>query len=469
MERLSALDAAFLAIEDRHSPMSIGSAAICSGPPPTDAEIQNLFEAALAHVPRYRQKLQSVPFGLARPVWVDDPSFRLDHHLGRLALPEPGGRAELAELVGRLMSQPLDRERPLWESWVVEGLQDGQWALVSKLHHCLADGVSGSELLTAVLLAAAGLTSEATPPEHKREPVPGVARLLVSALADQVREARRDLVSVEGLIQAPRRLLSGLATTLRGASTFKDLLRPLPASSLAGPISTHRKWEWTTVGLAELKEIQHRAGVTLNDVALTIVSGALRRYQTAHGEPPSSHPVRSLVPVSVREAHGDGTLDNQVSALVPELPVNIADPLTRLRVVHERLAALKASGEATAGRLITRLADSAPWLAEEWFLRATVYFAPPLLTTVTTNVPGPPVPLTVLGRPLLELVPYVPLGYRVRVGVAMMSYADRFCFAVTSDEDRVPDVHLLVEAVQEETAALAAAIGDDALDRVVSG
>src|SRR3954453_20104836 len=125
--------------------MSIGSVAICSGPPPTDAELQDLFEAALAHVPRYRQKVQPVPLGLARPVWVDDPAFRLEHHIGRLALPSPGDDAALAILVGRLMSQPLDRDRPLWESWIVEGLQHGRWALVSKLHHCLADGVSGSE------------------------------------------------------------------------------------------------------------------------------------------------------------------------------------------------------------------------------------------------------------------------------------------------------------------------------------
>jgi diacylglycerol O-acyltransferase len=296
-------------------------------------------------------------------------------------------------------------------------------------------------------------------------------RLLAAAALDQLREARRDLFSVAGAVAAPRHFLTGLGTAARGAYAFARLLRPLPGTSLVGPITGHRRWKWTTVELSELRAVQHQAGVTLNDVALTIVSGALRRYLMAHDEQPLSHPIRSLVPVSVRVDNGEGVLDNQVSALVPKLPVDVADPLERLQVVHERLAELKVSGEASAGQLITRLADSSPWVVEEAFLRATVHFASSLVTTVTTNVPGPPIPLTVLGRPLLELVPYVPLGYHVRVGVAMLSYADRFCFAVTADDDAISDIEVLVEGLREETvllvnAALGSGRGQGAADPV---
>lgn len=470
MDRLSALDAAFLAIEDEHSPMAIGSVAVCDGPVPTDAEVRRLFEVATRIAPRYRQRLRFVPLGLSRPVWEDDPHFRLEDHVDRIALPAPGGAAELADLVGWVMSERLDRRRPLWESVVVEGLAGGRWALVSKLHHCLADGVSGSDLLTAVLVASntpdvpgTGRPEQPEESEKPARPAASDTQLVLDAVGDLLRRSWREVVSVEQALSAPRRLLATVGTLARGARQFGALASPLPRSRLCGPISNHRRWTSTTVPMAELAAVKHAMasrlpGLTLNDVALTLTAGAYRRLQEAVGETPERHPVRTLVPVSTRPLGASAGPDNQVSALTPELPVDVEDPVERLTVVHRRMAELKASGEAPTGSFLSSLVDDVPWFVEEALLRASLVPSTPLLQTVTTNVPGPPVPLQVLGRRLVELAPYVPLGYQVRVGVAMLSYAGAFCFGVTADQDSVPDLQPFVGGISDELARLLDAV-----------
>ncbi len=451
-ERLSPLDASFLHVEDSVSHMHIGSVSIMEGPPPAYEALRDMLESKLPAVRRYRQTVRRVPLELGRPVWADDPYFSIDYHLRHTALPAPGNEGQLRNLVGRIMAQQLDRNRPLWEMWMVEGLPDGRWAIVSKVHHCMVDGVSGSDLL--------GLILDATPRPAPLEHVPWIPALPPSGW-ELAFEAVGDMATspfelgrlVRSRTRLPRRVLSEIGETLAGLRDAAASVSGQSNTSLNGPIGPHRRWVSASVAVAEVKEVRAKFGGTFNDVVLALVAGGFRNLLEKRGESPDL-PLRSLVPVSVRArdergmAVGDGALANKVTALFAELPVHVADPLDRLRMVSAQMAGLKQSRSALAGEALTSLSGFAPPLLLSLAGRVGTKVAQRTINTVTTNVPGPQIPLYALGRRMLQVFPYVPLGIQMRIGVAAFSYDGTLSFGITGDYDSAPDIDVLAWGIQ---------------------
>jgi WS/DGAT/MGAT family acyltransferase len=463
MERLSVLDAEFLHVEDGIAHMHIAGVSVFEGPRPDLAELTSMMASKLHRIPRYRQRVRSVPLELGRPIWVDDPHFNLEYHVRHTALPAPGDDLALRRLMARLMSQELDRQRPLWELWLVEGLEDGRWALITKVHHCMVDGVSGVDLLSIVL----DVDREVDLPE----PVPwsptpepsGTAKVLDawSGLATEVIELVRRAPSA---VRDPVGSLRGLRDAGSGLLHFVEHLTTTTPTTLEGSISPHRAWAHSSVPIDVIRAIRKSVDATLNDVVLGVLAGAYRDLLVRRGEDADTTVLRSLVPVSVRAPDARGVLDNRVSAVLLELPVHVADPLERVQLVHEEMQRLKASHMSDAGELVVRLGDLAPPMVVGPMMRAASRLlarAPQRsVNTVTTNVPGPQLPLYCLGREMLAYYPYVPISHGVRVGTAILSYNGQLAFGVTGDYDAAPDIDVLADAIPvgfEELRSLVAA------------
>jgi diacylglycerol O-acyltransferase len=450
-ERLSPLDASFLHAEDDVSHMHIGSVGIFEGPAPAFEDVTAMVRGKLALVPRYRQVVRFVPFDLGRPVWGDDAHFALDYHLRHSALPPPGDETKLRHFVGRVMGQQLDRSKPLWEIWVVEGLAGGRWAMVAKTHHALVDGVAGTDLL-ALIMDLSPEATPAAPDEWRPRPAPGPARLAAEALVDMVRSPYEQLRALRAATRLPRQALRQGLDVARGLSSMLGVVRPLPRSSLNGPLGPHRRYAWTTTSVDDVKRVRKSLGGTFNDVVLAAITRGFRDLLLERGEP-VDRVVRSLVPVSVRPrdssgmAVGDATLANKVSAMFAELPVGIEDPLERLHAVTAQMEGLKQSKEALAGEALTSLSGFAPPMLLALGMRLATRVAQRNVNTVTTNVPGPQFPLYVLGRRMTAVYPYVPLAGQVRIGVAIFSYDGTVSFGVTADRDSTPDLEVLVEGI----------------------
>ena len=375
MDRLSPLDASFLHIEDDVNHMHIGSVGIFEGPPPTYEELTSTVGGRLALVPRYRQKVAMVPLSLGRPVWVDDPHFNIEYHVRHTALPEPGGDAELRRLVGRVMSQRLDRSKPLWEIWMAEGLEDRRWAMVSKVHHCLVDGVSGAELL-AVLLDLSPEVPEPVADGWRPRPEPSPVRLARDAVVDLLTSPYEQVRAAGSVVRRPRHALETVRELATGSVALSRIVKPTPPTSLNGPIGPHRRYTWTVADLADIKRIRAAHGGTVNDVVLALITRGFRDLLRSRDEATDGRVIRTLVPVSVRArsaagpAHGDGTMENRVSAMFAELPVGVDDPVARLAAISTQLDDLKQSKQAVAGEALTSLSG----------------FAPPMLLTLGSRV-----------------------------------------------------------------------------------
>lgn len=454
MQRLSALDATFLEVEDAVSHMNIASIALFEGPPPKPEELHEMVLAKLALVPRYRQVVRFVPFSAGRPVWVDDPHFNLEYHLRHSALPAPGCEQQLHMMIGRVMSQQLDRCKPLWEMWAVEGLElpgepDG-WALISKIHHCMVDGVAGADLLS-IMLDPAPDTPHASPPRWTASPPPGEAELLARALATA---AAAPLQALRGL-RAPRALAERGRDATRGLMRMRDVATPTPGCSLNGPLGAHRRWSCARAELSDVRKVKATLGGTVNDIVLACITGGFRDLLHARHES-VQRTIRTMVPVSVRMPAEHGDYDNRVSAIFAELPVGIADPVARLDSIRAQMADLKASHEADAGEMLTSLAGFAPPLLLALAERAATHIPQHNVNTVTTNVPGPQQPLYAAGRRMLEAFGYVPLGGHIRIGVAIFSYNGHLGFGITGDYDSAPDIDVLSAGIETALAQLLA-------------
>ncbi len=461
VDRMSPLDAAFLQGEDEEPGVSlaIASIAVFEGPPPTADEFRATIAGRLPLIPRYRQKAREVPLDLGPPVWVDDPGFDLDYHLRRTALPSPGGDRELALLMGRVMSARLDRDRPLWEYWVVEGLAEERWALISKVHHCMVDGVSGTDLYRVVL----DLTPEPREPvadDWRPGPEPSDLRLAASAALDLARLPVTVVRSLADAARSPAALVGRARATAGGLAALATALWPATASSLSGRPSAERRFAFARASVADVAAIRAALGGTFNDVVLAAVTAALRRLLLERGEQPTAHAVRTLIPVSVRAPGSESVRDNQVSLLLAELPVHLADPVERLAAVRQRVERLKGDHEAEAGAAVVELAGHGPFAPVAATVRLAAHLPQRSVVTVTTNVPGPREPLYSHGRQLLELVPYVPIASRLRLGIAIFSYCGRLTVGVTGDYDGATDVWALAHGVEEGLAELLAAAAD---------
>lgn len=461
-DRLSPLDASFLHVENDVSHMHIASVAIFEGPPPEFESVKAMVGGKLPLVPRYRQVVKFVPLDLGRPVWVDDHHFNLDYHVRHTALPAPGGEPELRRLVGRVMSQQLDRTKPLWEIWVVQGLEDGHWAMLSKTHHCMVDGVSGTDLL-AIVLDTSPDGSPPAPDGWRPEPAPTSVQLATSALAERARSPYELVRSLRSATRIPRQTAAVLGDVAKGLQAMSGLVRPTDASSLNGPIGPHRRWDWASTTVDDIKTVRRAGGATFNDVVLAAITRGFRDLLTSRGEP-VDRVVRTLVPVSVRprdatgRAVGDGTFENKVSAMFAELPVGIADAMDRLRAISEQMAGLKESKQAVAGEALTSLSGFAPPMLLALGTRIATRVPQRNVNTVTTNVPGPQVPLYAAGRRMLKAFPYVPLAGHVRVGVAIFSYDGQVNFGVTGDYDAAPDIGVLCRGIEDGMAEMLKAV-----------
>ena len=448
MERMNALDAEFLHLEDGIGHMHIGGVCVFPDPPPPFDDIARMIAAKLHLIPRYRQRVRSVPLELGRPVWVDDPHFNLAYHLRHTALPTPGNDAAFCRLIGRIMSQPLDRERPLWETWLVEGLEGGHWALICKVHHCMVDGIAGVELLR-VLLDLEADTKVAVPEPWEPQPEPhGAAKVLDAwgGLATDVLATARGLPRA---ITHPTDAIRSAVGTARGLTRFAGDLGATPPLSIEGSIGPHRTWAQSSASLVDVRTIRSAFAGTINDVVLAAVSGGYRELILSRGEDADRALVRSVVPVSRR--HDDpGGPGNRVSILLYDLPVQIADPVERLEVVHEQMTELKASHMAEAVEAVTAIGNLAPPMVVGPLSRMAVRAAHRLpqrsINTVTTNVPGPQFPLYCLGHEMLEYHPFVPIGHGIRVSTAILSYNGRLFFGITGDFATAPDVRVLALA-----------------------
>ena len=449
MDRLSALDAEFLHLEDGSVHMAIAGACVFDDPAPGIDELEALIASKMHLIPRYRQRVRTVPFELGRPVWVDDPDFDLGFHVRHTALPDPGDDEAFRRLMGRLMSQDLDRDRPLWEAWLVEGLAGGRWALVFKVHHCMVDGIAGVGLLTAVLDLTPDAPVGEPEPWEPRPELPGAIKVLDAwggLAGDLVGLAR----AVPGSIIHPVRTLRSAASTATGALRFTESLSPTGPLSIAGPVGPHRVWAHASASLAAVKTVRTAFGGTVNDVVLAAVSGGYRALLLERGDDVETATVRSLVPVSTRSEDARGVPDNRVSALFIDLPVHVADPVDRLQAVREQMAGLKTSGIAEAGQVMASASDLVPPMVlgavSRTVIRSMHRFGQQSLNTVTTNVPGPQLPLYCLGHEMLEYRPFVPISHGLRVGTAILSYNGRLFFGVTGDYRTMPDVTVLAEA-----------------------
>lgn len=452
---MSALDAEFLHLEEDRTPYQIAGVSVFEGPSPGLAALKGLLAGKLPLLPRYRQRVRTVPLELGRPVWVDDPDFDLDHHVSALDLPPPGDDHALAELVAARLSERLDRDRPLWRAGLVEGLPGGRWAVLSEVHHCMVDGVAGMGLLAALLDLEAD-TPVPEPAPWEPEPEPSGARRVLDAWWGLAADTGRLLGQVPGALARPGDTARTVLGAGAGLVTFASHLGRTPELSIEGAVGAGRVWAPVTVELDDVRTVRGTFDGTVNDVVLTLVAGGHRALLRSRGEDPDTAVLRTGVPVSTRT--GSGASDNEVSAMLYELPVAVADPVERLRTVHEDMTALKGSHMAEAGEVVTTLGLLAPPMVVGPASRLAAHLNERVpqrsVNTVTTNVPGPQVPLYCLGRRMVEQLPYVPITHGVRVGVAIVSYDGRLSFGVTGDRDTAADVGVLAAAVRDELAAL---------------
>lgn len=457
MQRLSALDAEFLHLEDGVTHMHIAGMSVFEGTPPSEEDVQALLASKMHLIPRYRQRVRRVPFELGRPVWVDDPHFQLAYHVRATALPQPADDDAARRLMGRLMSSELDRRRPLWECWVVEGLPADRWALVCKVHHCMVDGIAGVGLLEALL----DIDPEADlvePEPWVPAPEPSGAAMVVDAWAGVLGDAFDQLGAVPRAVSDPVAAARGVGELCSGMARFARQLVYAPDNALDGAVGPHRVWAHSSATIADVKRIRTAFGGTLNDVVLAAVTAGYRELLIARGDDPSTVTFRTLVPVSVRGTDARGVADNRVSGILYDLPVGIEDPVARLAAVHEEMAELKSSHMSEAADAVTTVANLMPPMvvgtATRSIMRVVESHPQRSMNTVTTNVPGPQFPLYCLGRRMTEYRPFVPIGPGIRVGTAILSYDGRLFFGVTGDFDAVPDVDVVASGIESGIAEL---------------
>jgi diacylglycerol O-acyltransferase len=449
LDRLSSIDASFLHQEGPESHMHIGGVLIFEGPPPAFGDFLDHVRSRLHLVPRYRQKLATPPLQTGRPLWVDDPTFNIEYHVRHAALPPPGTEEQLFRLAGRIASQQLDRSKPLWENWLVEGLEGGRFGLISKTHHSLVDGVSGVDLATVLFDVE---KTPAPPPEDLEAWRPHLEPSPAELVAAGVRGAAN--VTAEMLMRAasaslrPGRSLGRLRDVAEGVGEIVWAgLNPAPETPLNTSIGPHRRYTVVRQQLADYKRVKDVLGGTVNDVVLTVVSGALASWLHARGVRTEGLEMRALVPVSVRTQDDQGTLGNRLTVMRGPLPIYISDPVARLRFVKKAMDGLKESKQAVGAETLAAVNNLAPptVLAQA----SRLNFSTRLFNLIVTNIPGPQVPLYVLGRKLEDLFPlaFLPKGHAL--AVAIMSYNRAIDYGLLGDYDAMHDIDLVAAGIED--------------------
>jgi diacylglycerol O-acyltransferase / wax synthase len=458
-DRLSGLDASFLHLEDASAHMHVAGVMLFEGSPPPYDELLATFEQRLPLVPRYRQRLAFVPLGQGRPKWVDDPHLNLRYHVRSTALPSPGTERQLQDLAGRVFSQQLDRDKPLWEVWLVEGLEGDRFAMLSKTHHALVDGISGVDIISVLFDTSPEPVVPTAPGDRwLPRPLPSKAQLLAEALLERATIPTEVARSVRRVFRGPRRVAGAARDAAVGVGAMAWAgLNPAPKSPYNRPIGSHRRFTWVRASLRDVKGIKDSLGGTVNDVVLATVAGALGRHLRRRGQNTDGLELKAMVPVSVRQDIERGALGNKVAAMMAPLPVWCQEPMARLDIVREELKGLKSSGQAVGAQVLTDLSGFAPStiLDQASRLAGRQRF----FNLVVTNVPGPQFPLYLLGRRMLDPFPMVPLAKGQGIGVALLSYDGAINFGIVGDYDLLWDLDDFGDDLRESLAELASVAG----------
>jgi diacylglycerol O-acyltransferase len=455
-DRLTAIDASFLHQEGPTSHMHVGGLTLFEGPPPPYTEFLDTLRGRLHLVPRYRQKLSVPPAGTGRPLWVDDPSFSIEYHVRHTALPKPGSEEQLLRLAGRVFSQQLDRSKPLWEVWMVEGLQDGGFALVTKTHHALIDGIAGVDI-AQVIFDLGPVPTEVPHPDEPWQPAaePSPVEVLAAGALGLVKTGVRTAAAAAALATRPTEALHSARVALEGLGEVAWAgMNPAPETPLNVEIGPHRRYVIVRNALADFKAVKDAFGGTVNDVVLTVVSGALRGWLQSRGVRTEGLELRALVPVSIRTEDQRGTTGNRIAAMRGPLPVYIEDPIARLRTVKASMDGLKESKQAVGAEVLASVQNFAPptILAQA----SRLNFSTRLFNLIVTNVPGPQFPLYVRGREMLDVFPVAFLPKNHALAIAIMSYNGRMNFGFLADYDALPDINVIAEGIEAALAELLA-------------
>ncbi len=452
-ERLTAADAVFLRIETPHEPQHVGSLSVLEGAPLRGDDGGLRFDELQAHVarrvhrvPLLRQRVMEVPYNQARPVWVDDERFDIDYHVRLTALPRPGDDEQLAALMSRLQALPLDRARPLWEMWFVDGLADDHVGMIIKTHHALGDGIANVDLALALVDLESDPPADEPVAEWTPRPAPSPNDLLGDALREQMARPGKVARAMLDTARNPRPTIDAVTNVGRTVANF--LAKPPPAPWNV-PVSAHRRWVSASVPLEGVRTIRKRHDVSINDVVLAACSGALRTFLLEHGDTDIEHRViKAMVPVSLRgkEQHGD-TLGNLVSLIIVDLPVDEPDPIIRLERIHATTSELKGSGLVDGAHRILDIADAITPLAGP----LTRYVSRTIpMNLVITNIPGPPVPLYLRGARFVRIFPYVEVIDNEGLTIAVVSYDDHLHFGITADRDVMADLGDVAASIEHE-------------------
>ncbi len=447
MEHLTTLDAAFLEAEDsdRHVSLAVGGLSIIEGPVPEFHVLAAAIGERVLKVPRFRQVLHTHRLDLEPPEWVEHADFDLSHHIHRAALPQPGDDDALYRFTAEVMERRLDRDRPLWECWIIEGLDEGRWAMLMKIHHCIADGIATMHMFSGLSDGAVeSFANEIHAAKQPSENDGGLPKISLNPLN-----------WASGAWKLAERATGAAMLAVEGAIEITGgLVRPAASSSLTGPVSNMRRFSAARVSLADLAKVCDKFDVTLNDVALAAITDSFRAALVRRGEQPKRNSLRTLVPVSIRSNDAVGIPDNRVSAMLPFLPVDKEDPEEQLRAVHRRLSRAKASGQRQAGSVFVAAANVVPFPLTAWAVRALTKLPQRGVVTLATNVPGPRRRLHIMGREVVRVVPIPPIALQLRTGIAMLSYADELVFGITGDFDAASDVDDLARGIERAVRRL---------------
>ncbi len=455
-DRLSGLDSSFLHMERAGAHMHVASVSTFEGPAPSHTDFRDHIAARLHLVPRFRQKLRFVPFNQGRPVWIDDPYLNMEYHVRQTALPAPGSEEQLRNLAARIFSQQLDRSKPLWELWLVEGLDGDRFAIIGKSHHALVDGISGVDITTVLFdVEREPANPPVRPPKWAPRPEPTDLQLLGDALRERATSPREIARGVRAALRGPRQVLAGIGD----AGKVVGAGMSAPTTPFNVEIGPHRRIAFVRTELDALKAVKNEHGGTVNDVVLSVVTGAIGNYLRARGHDTEDLEMRAMVPVSVRAEEERGALGNRISAMMAPLPVWCEAPVQRLHLITETMGDLKGSGQAVGAEILTRIVDFAPTTIASQAARLQP--AQRFFNLVVTNVPGPQFPLFVLGREMESIFPLVPLARRQALCVGIMSYNGQVDFGLVGDYDSMADLESfgldLEGAIAELTGAPATA------------
>jgi diacylglycerol O-acyltransferase len=449
VEQLNMLDAGFLMAEDsdRNVSLAIGGVAIIDGKIPNHDDFKAVLAERVRSIPRCTQMLRTQPFDMGAPQWVDDPAFDINRHVRRIAVPRPGDDTELFRVVADVLERRLHRDRPLWECWMIEGLKGNRWAILMKVHHCMADGISATRILARICDEVDGdvFTRPVVAKRGGRRP-----KHLTPVPQNPPRGN-----PLTGLWRTATGITNTVTRTVGGATEIAaGLLKPTAGSSLVGPVTAMRRYRAVRVPLADVEQVCHKFDVTINDVALAAITEGYRSVLLHRGEEPRPDSLRTLVPVSVRSPGSADKPGNKISVMLPYLPVDEDDPLQQLRAVHDRMTRTKQGGQKQAGNVAVSVTGYVPFMFSSWLIRLLTRLPQRGIVTLATNVPGPHRRLEMMGGTVSRLLPIPPIALQLRTGVAVLSYADDLVFGITADYDAGADIDELADGIKIAVARL---------------